>query len=496
MNRRGNILPLTLAGMMIVIAILLIFAMSKMDYGEEVEHTGTNSQEMKTEESTNEINREDNQSTQSENQEVIIPKDTYNGDVFEDNGSPYCIKVNRQKNVVTVYALDEEGYYTVPVKAMLCSVGLNNNTPVGTYHLGAKYEWALLVGDVWGQYAYRIEGSIMFHSVPYYTRDKGDLESEEYNKLGEAASKGCVRLCVCDAKWIFENCPKGTIVQIFDSDYEGPLGKPGAFTIDLSGENRGWDPTDIDEENPCITTYPVIFGAVSRTVERGETYDVLSGVSAYNQYGEEITGDIIVTGLVDASKVGEYPLVYQVTDAEGNEAKVSVVITVDDTVKPVMTVVPDGLRLNAKDLSPVNIRTALLENASAADSGVSLPKDNIYVDYEELLGKTEGIFTVKYYAQDEAGNQSDVMEAQVLIDGQAPAIGFREELGRSITREQAGDAEYLKSLVEVTDNYDGCELNISLPMTANPSFQYVVMYMARDKCGNISTLSVAFDIKE
>ena len=49
-----------------------------------------------------------------------------------DNGCPYYIKVNRLKNVVTIYGL-EDGYYTKPVRAMVCSVGKNNGTPAGTY---------------------------------------------------------------------------------------------------------------------------------------------------------------------------------------------------------------------------------------------------------------------------------------------------------------------------------------------------------------------------
>ena len=35
------------------------------------------------------------------------------------NGKPYYIMVNRAQSTVTVYELDEEGYYTVPVKAMI-----------------------------------------------------------------------------------------------------------------------------------------------------------------------------------------------------------------------------------------------------------------------------------------------------------------------------------------------------------------------------------------
>ena len=39
------------------------------------------------------------------------------------NGKPYYIKVNYGANVVTVYSLDENNNYTVPVKAMVCSTG-------------------------------------------------------------------------------------------------------------------------------------------------------------------------------------------------------------------------------------------------------------------------------------------------------------------------------------------------------------------------------------
>lgn len=43
-----------------------------------------------------------------------------------------------------------------------------------------------------------------------------DLELEEFNKLGEQASQGCVRLAVSDAKWVYDNCPTGTNVSIYD----------------------------------------------------------------------------------------------------------------------------------------------------------------------------------------------------------------------------------------------------------------------------------------
>lgn len=163
---------------------------------------------------------------------------------------PYYIKINRKQNCITIYTSDENGEYTVPYKAMICSTGLYNATPRGTFHLSTKYLWRELYGKVYGQYATRITGGVLFHSVPYYKKSKSALCTEKYNKLGQQASMGCVRLTVEDAKWIADNCPSGTTVEIYDDDDPGPLGKPEAALIDTDSPNKGWDPTDPDVENP------------------------------------------------------------------------------------------------------------------------------------------------------------------------------------------------------------------------------------------------------
>lgn len=160
----------------------------------------------------------------------------------------YYIKVNVLKNVVTVYE-EKEGEY-VPVKAMVCSCG--KDTPKeGTYAIGEKYLWRDLFDQVYGQYASRITGYILFHSVPYLDKEnKGSLEYWEYDKLGEEASAGCVRLTVEDAKWIYDYAKEGTKVEFYQDENPGPLGKPEAKKISDDLEKRNWDPTDPDENNP------------------------------------------------------------------------------------------------------------------------------------------------------------------------------------------------------------------------------------------------------
>lgn len=167
----------------------------------------------------------------------------------EKEKHPYSVAVNLTENIVTVYEKDEKGDYTVPVKAFLCSVG--ESTPEGTFQTIEKYDWRYLFGDVWGQYATRITGHYLFHSVPYFEKDKSTLEYEEYNKLGTTASMGCIRLTVKDAKWIYDNCSVGTTVSMYRGDVKEPLQPETVQKINVNDTvKRGWDPTDPDAKNP------------------------------------------------------------------------------------------------------------------------------------------------------------------------------------------------------------------------------------------------------
>ena len=189
----------------------------------------------------------------SEKETATAPQNT-NTDT--NKASPYYITVNRTQNLVIIYGKDENGNHTKPIKAMVCSVGLNGKTELGTFQIGdqqgkpARSRWRQLTGGVYGQYISRFNGSILFHSVPYFSQSPSNLEYEEYNKLGQAASAGCVRLCVADAKWIYENCPDGTTVKVYDSSAAEPLGKPTPIRIDTNDSRKGWDPTDPDPNNP------------------------------------------------------------------------------------------------------------------------------------------------------------------------------------------------------------------------------------------------------
>lgn len=257
---------------------------------------------------------------------------TANADKLENNKrnkakNLYAIKVNRTANCVTVYTYDEKGKYTVPVRAMVCSTGLNNATITGDYTIGIKTEWLFLVGDVFGRYISGISGDYLFHSVPYYTLNEQDLEVEEFNKLGEQASQGCVRLAVSDAKWIYDNCPTGTAVNIYDdAETAGPLGKPD--TIKITDFNNKWDPTDSSKKCPYATATPTISGANDCTIKTGGNFYALAGVTAVDTCGNDISSEIKVVGNVVTTRKGKYKVTYSVTDVLKRTSSVTITVTV------------------------------------------------------------------------------------------------------------------------------------------------------------------------
>lgn len=235
----------------------------------------------------------------------------------------FYIKVNRLMNCITIYTADENGEYTIPVKAMICSTG-GEETPLGVYNTKQKYIFRRLLYDVYGQYATRIEGQILFHSVSYANGYKDTLIAEEFNKLGSSASHGCIRLTTEDAKWIYDYCGIGTTVDIYEDDNPGPLGKPEMINIP---EDTVWDPTDIDPANPWNENTSVIL-AEDREIELGTSVDLLDGVTAIDTCGNIITDKVKINGNADSDVEGVYNIEYTVTDLIGRSAFKTVRIVV------------------------------------------------------------------------------------------------------------------------------------------------------------------------
>ena len=157
------------------------------------------------------------------------------------------------------------------------------------------------------------------------------MEDGQYNKLGDYASLGCVRMCVRDVKWIYDNCPSGTGVTIYDDAANpGPLGKPDSIKIPEDSAYAGWDPTDPDENNPWNAYSAKIAGAKDIQTKIGQSVDIMTGVSATDICGNDITAKIVTVGRYTFDQTGTYDIKYEVTDAIGSHDEVTVKLMVTE----------------------------------------------------------------------------------------------------------------------------------------------------------------------
>ena len=130
---------------------------------------------------------------------------------------PFYIKVSIDEQKVRVLRWCD-GAYSYVVKEMVCSTGLpGNDTITGVFtspgHRDGRWHY-FTEHHCWAQYAFTIRGPYLFHSVIFSDKDERTLRRSSLDALGRRASHGCVRLMVQDAKWIYEHCGKGQVIEV------------------------------------------------------------------------------------------------------------------------------------------------------------------------------------------------------------------------------------------------------------------------------------------
>ena len=182
----------------------------------------------------------------------------------------------------------ENGEWTEE-RIMICSTGRSKKlTPRGTFALMRQYLYKKMGQvdgeNVYSQYASRITGSYLFHSVPIggekrYSQENGKHQMivEYYERLGTPASGGCVRLRCVDAYWIYMTCPIGTTVIITDDNGPQPPEIPALIYEEPymdSDHELGWDPSDPDPENPYHAIYTPEFVITTPVVDKSVEDDI------------------------------------------------------------------------------------------------------------------------------------------------------------------------------------------------------------------------------
>ncbi|MGG7164031.1 cell wall-binding repeat-containing protein [Clostridium ihumii] len=145
--------------------------------------------------------------------------------------------------------------------------------------------------------------------------------------------------------------------------------------------------------NPNST--PVI-EATDITLNKGDSFDPLKGVTAYDEEDGYITYDIeVVENTVNVNKAGKYKVVYKVSDSEGQVTKKEIKVTIVSNEKPV---------INAKDIKiTVGDYFDKLKDITAYDEEDGDLTKTIVVSGEVDSNKV-GNYTLNYSVKDSDGN--------------------------------------------------------------------------------------------
>ena len=97
---------------------------------------------------------------------------------------PYYIEVDLTNQIVTIYNTSDDSV----AYQMLCSTGLKDSTPRGTFYLppaekGEREKWFYFtVFSCYAQYATRIYKGVLFHSLPCNYKSQGSVSSMLSNR--------------------------------------------------------------------------------------------------------------------------------------------------------------------------------------------------------------------------------------------------------------------------------------------------------------------------
>lgn len=432
-----------------------------------------NSREAKEKEQETSFKDWDNLIADLEEEPVSELDESYK-DVSSDKDKQYKISVNKTQNYITIYEKDKHDKYTKAVKNMLCSVGFD--TPSGSFTTSDKYAWKIVNGNVWAQYATRVTGNVLIHSMPYREKDKGTLLPDYYNQLGRTLSTSCIRVSAGDANWIMKNCKKGTVVDIFESDEE-VAEIPSSIKVP---DDAAWDPTDPDDANPWKSVKLEFKGLENViNIERGSQLDYMQGVTITDTCGNDISSKVKVTTEMDVFKPGTYIAKYEVSDATGKKAEKDVTFQVHDTTAPKLCGLLDTLYFSS--VGAVT-RESVLKGVTVLDNNQVMSLDVVQVNLPVVA---EGVNQVTITAQDSYNNVMTTT-INVIVDSKPPVVNLKAGVPKIIPLTQNVDKAYALSRIEASD--DGKPVEESqISVSIVPKFWgYSLYYKVLDKQGNVT----------
>lgn len=217
-------------------------------------------------------------------------------DVTAFAAMPYRIEVDITNQIVTIFRTSDRAV----VRQMLCSSGVDDSTPLGTFTLPEKenreerQEWFYFrMFGVYAKYATRIYKGVLFHSIPCQEKRDSTISKTAIQEFGRPASHGCIRLRWQDAEFIAKNCLKGTKVKIYESGKRDNDLRALLYQASYTGENG--------QTYKQYLGIPEEEGVLGRFCRGTEVVNLQYRLRDLGLFNEQITGDYR-SGTINAVK--------------------------------------------------------------------------------------------------------------------------------------------------------------------------------------------------
>ena len=191
---------------------------------------------------------------------------------------------------------------------------------------------------------------------------------------------------------------------------------------------------------------------------------------------DAVDGDtpVSITGSVDTNTLGSNTITYTAIDSAGNKAELNRTVIVQDTTKPVITLLGESDITIEGGSSYIDAGATVSDNY---DTNLSI------VTTGEVNSSKVGAYILTFSATDSSGNQATQTRIIHVIDTTAPTLTL---IGNNPVTIMIGDT-YIDAGASATDNLDGdisSKISIFSPVDNHIANTYTVTYNVMDGHGN------------
>ncbi|MCP4482112.1 MAG: DUF5011 domain-containing protein [bacterium] len=231
--------------------------------------------------------------------------------------------------------------------------------------------------------------------------------------------------------------------------------------------------------NIVDTTVPVItlLGDAPKILPVFGSYSELGATALDNNDGD-ISGSVAIdTSSINMDIIGNYAVIYSVTDSQGNTGSLNRIINVIDSTAPIVS-------LEGDNPQTLEVNTDFIDLGATAIDNYDQVEPSIIINTSSLDMTVTGQYEVYYTATDISGNIGVSTRTVNILDTTAPVITLVGDNPQNMEFMN----EYLELGATVRDNYDSSfEIMIDTSnLNVNTTGQYEIYYQTMDMAANIS----------